>query len=82
MRNVYGHVVIAVDQSHAFRIFHSAFYWHPYNPYPNPNRNPTGELRQVPRNVLLLHLLIYSLAVNTNPNLLRDVWCTSVEPLV
>ena len=29
LRNVYGHVVIAVDQSHTFRIFHSAFYWHP-----------------------------------------------------
>jgi len=27
MRNVYGHVVITVDQSHAFRIFHSAFYF-------------------------------------------------------
>jgi len=27
MRNVYGHVVIAVNQSHAFRIFHSAFYF-------------------------------------------------------
>ena len=25
--NVYGHVVIVVDQSHAFRIFHSAFYF-------------------------------------------------------
>jgi len=27
MRNVYGHVVIAVDQSHAFRVFHSAYYF-------------------------------------------------------
>jgi len=27
MRNVYCHVVIAVDQSRAFRIFHSAFYF-------------------------------------------------------
>ena len=27
LRNVYGHLVIAVDQSHAFRIFHSAFYF-------------------------------------------------------
>jgi len=34
MRNVYGHVVIAVDQSHALCIFHSAFYF-PHSAFPH-----------------------------------------------